>query len=268
MGVITISKGSYSKGKEIAENLAEELGYECISREILLAASEEFNIPEIKLTQAIKDAPSVLDRFTYGKERYVAYIRAALLNSIKKGNAVYHGFAGHFFLRHVPNVLRVRIVEDEEKRVELVMERENISAEEARRIIRRIDKERRKWGQHLYGIDTSDPSLYDLVLNLDTMSAEEAVNVLAQTAQLPCFQTTPEAQSILENVALAAQVQAKLVKEIPVTDVCAEEGVVYADIKADLIHEDKLTSKINSIAKNMAGVKEVRVRIKHRFMGD
>jgi len=268
MGVITISKGSYSKGKEIAEKLAEELGYECISREILLAASEEFNIPEIKLTQAIKDAPSVLDRFTYGKERYVAYIRAALLNSIKKGNAVYHGFAGHFFLRHVPNVLRVRIVEDEEKRVELVMERENISAEEARRIIRRIDKERRKWGQHLYGIDTSDPSLYDLVLNLEAMTVKEAVNVLAQTAQLNCFQTTSESQIILENVALAAQVQAKLVEEIPVKDVCAEEGLVYADIKADLIHEDRITSKINSIAKKVAGVKEVRVRVLHKFMSD
>jgi cytidylate kinase len=267
MGVITISRGSYSKGTEVAEKLAEELGYECISREILLAASEEFNIPEIRLTQAIKDAPSILDRFIFGKERYVAYIRAAVLNGMKRGNAVYHGFAGHFFLRHVPNVLRVRIMLDVEKRVEQVMERENISAEAARRIIRRNDKERRKWSQHLYGIDTSDPSLYDLILNLDPMTVEEAVNVLAQTAQLPCFQMTPEAQIILEDVALAAQVWATLVKEIPVMDVCAEEGLVYVEIKADLIHEDRLTSKVNSIAKQVAGVKEVKVKVLPRFTG-
>ena len=30
MGVITISRGSYSKGKEIAEKLANNLGYECV----------------------------------------------------------------------------------------------------------------------------------------------------------------------------------------------------------------------------------------------
>jgi len=48
MSIITISRGSYSRGKEVAEKLAETLRYECISRDILLEASEEFNIPEIK----------------------------------------------------------------------------------------------------------------------------------------------------------------------------------------------------------------------------
>jgi hypothetical protein len=58
MTIITISKGSYSRGEEVAEKLAEELNYKCISREILLEASEQFNIPEIKLVRAIHDAPS------------------------------------------------------------------------------------------------------------------------------------------------------------------------------------------------------------------
>ena len=48
MGVITISRGSYSKGKEIAEKLAQKLEYDCISREILLKASEQFNVKEVK----------------------------------------------------------------------------------------------------------------------------------------------------------------------------------------------------------------------------
>lgn len=72
MSIITISRGSYSRGKEVAEKVAAALGYECISREVLLEASEQFNIPEIKLVRAIHDAPSILERFTYGKERYVA----------------------------------------------------------------------------------------------------------------------------------------------------------------------------------------------------
>ena len=72
MPIITISRGSFSKGKEVAEKVAGFLGFECISREILLEASEHFNIPEIKLTSALHDAPSILQRFTYGKERYLA----------------------------------------------------------------------------------------------------------------------------------------------------------------------------------------------------
>jgi cytidylate kinase len=131
MAIITISRGSYSKGKEIAERLAKRLGYECISREILIDASKEFNIPEVKLIRALHDAPSVLDRFTYGKERYIAYIKCALLDHVKKDNVVYHGLAGHFFLQGIPNVIKVRIISNIEDRVKEEMKRENISEEEA-----------------------------------------------------------------------------------------------------------------------------------------
>jgi hypothetical protein len=64
MSIVTISRGTYTRGKEIAEKLAAKLGYECLSREILLEASEQFNIPEIKLVRAIHNAPSILERFT------------------------------------------------------------------------------------------------------------------------------------------------------------------------------------------------------------
>lgn len=66
------------------EKLAEKLGYECISREVLIEASEQFHVPEMKLVHAIHDNPSVLDRFTHGKEKYIAYIRAALLGHLQK----------------------------------------------------------------------------------------------------------------------------------------------------------------------------------------
>ena len=102
MPIITISRGSYSRGKDVAEKLARELGYECVSREIILEASEQFNIPEIQLLEAVRNAPSILDRFRFGKERYVAYVRAALLRYVQRDNVVYHGFAGHFFLQQVP----------------------------------------------------------------------------------------------------------------------------------------------------------------------
>ena len=130
MSIITISRGSYSRGKDVAEKVAQALGYECISRDILIEASEQFNIPEIKLVRAIHDAPSLLDRFGHGKERYVAYFRAALLKHVQRDNVVYHGLAGHFFLMGIPHVLKVRIIADIEDRIKEEMKRENISAED------------------------------------------------------------------------------------------------------------------------------------------
>ncbi len=96
MSVITISRGSYTHGKEVAERVAKRLGYECLSRDVLLEVSDEYNVSEFKLLRAMTDVPSVLDRFTFGRERYIAYIKAAILGRLRNDNVVYHGFAGHF----------------------------------------------------------------------------------------------------------------------------------------------------------------------------
>src|SRR6056297_130603 len=145
MGVITISRGTYSKGKEVAEKLANILEYDCISRDILLESSSQFNIPETKLIRAIHDAPSVFDRFTHGKKKYIAFIREAFLNHIKNDNIVYHGLAGHFFIKDIPNILKVRIIANLEDRVKEEMNRENITEKEARYLLKKDDDERIKW---------------------------------------------------------------------------------------------------------------------------
>jgi cytidylate kinase len=207
MSIITISRGTYHRGKEVAEKLAQRLEYACISREILLEASEEYNVPEIKLIRAIQDAPSILDRLTRQKEKYVAFIRAALLKHVQKDNVVYHGLFGHFFLQDIPHVLKVRIVGDLEARVADEVKREGISAEKAREIIMRDDEERRKWALYLYGADAWDATLYDLVIHLKAITVDDAVNVISNVAGLPGFQTTPESQQAIDNLVEAARME-------------------------------------------------------------
>jgi cytidylate kinase len=257
MSIITISRGSYSRGKEVAEKVAQALGYECISRDVLIEASEQFNIPEIKLVRAIHDAPSLLERFGHGKERYVAYIRAALLTHVQKDNVVYHGLAGHFFLMGIPHVLKVRIIADIEDRIKEEMKRENISAEMARYVLKKDDDERRKWGLKLYGIDTSDPSLYDMVLHIKTMKVEDAVKILVDTVNLPNFQTTPESQRILDDLCLAAQIQAALVQEFPTVKVSCADGEARVGIVAPLA----LATPISAEQKTIARVKNQIMQI-------
>ena len=235
MSIITISRGSYSRGKEVAERLAQSLGYECLSRDILLEASERYNISELKLIRAIHDAPSILERFTYGKEQYVAYIRAALLRHVQKDNVVYHGLAGHFMLQGIPHVLKVRILADLEDRVAEEMKRENISADEARRILVKDDEERRRWSLKIFGIDTWDPSLYDLVIHIKCITVDEAVEIIKCALKGHCFQTTSDAQKLMDEMSLAARVEATLVQEIPSVKVEAKDGELFIDLKGPCV---------------------------------
>jgi cytidylate kinase len=261
MCIISISRGSYSHGREVAEKVAKELGYQCVSREILLEASEQFHIPEIKLVRAIHDAPSVFDRFTYGKERYIAYIRAALLKCVQKDNIVYHGLAGHFFLQEIPHVLKVRVIADLEDRVKEEMKREGISAEEARYILKKDDDERRKWSLQLYGHDTLDSSLYDLVVHIKRKKVGDVVDLILYAARMPCFQTTPESQKIINDLTLAAEVKAALLSEFPTSRVTAKDGSVFVKIEIPLSHQEKTTNALKRIAENIDGVKEVNVYV-------
>jgi len=258
MSVITISRGSYSRGKEIAEKVAIKLGYECISRDILLEASEEFNIPEIRLIRALHDSPSILERFTHGRERYVSYIRKALLQHVQKDNVVYHGLAGHYFLLNIPHVLKVRIIADMEKRVKEEIMRENISEAKALYILKKDDDERRKWGLRIYGIDTWDSSLYDMVLHIKTLTVEDAADIICQAVRKQVFETTIESQKILNNLLLSAKVHAALVKVSPTIRVTADDGVVtIGDIEAPLNVTNEVFNEIRRIAEKTEGVKDV-----------
>ena len=258
MSIITISRGSYSRGKEVAEKVAQALGYECLSRDILLEASERYNIPEIKLIRAIHDAPSILQRFSYGKEQYVAYLRAALLRRVQKDNVVYHGLAGHFLLEGVPHLLKVRIIADLEDRVAEEMKREKISAEEARRILVKDDEERRKWGLKVYGTDTWDPNLYDMVIHIKTITVDAAAEIIQCAVERPCFQTTPESQKLVDEMSLAARVEAALVEEIPSVKVEVKDGEVFISLRGALCADEELMSRVKRLASNVAGI-EVKV---------
>lgn len=261
MAIITISRGSFSKGKEIAEKVSKKLGYECVSRDILIEASEYFNTPEVKLIRALHDAPSILDRFKSGKKRYIAYTEEAFLWRVHQDNVVYHGLAGHFFLKGVTHNLKVRIIADLNDRVKLEMERENISEEEARRIIQKDDKERQKWSMALYGIDTTDSSLYDMVLHIHKLTVDDAVDIISQAARLPHFQTTEESHKIIHDLLIASKVKIAVIDHWPDIKVKADDGLVTIYVEAPMEHEGKIDKKIVEAARMVDGVNKVRVVI-------
>ena len=268
MAIITISRGSYSKGREIAEKVAAKLGYECISRDILIEASNEFNVPEIKLIRAIHDAPSVLERFNYGKEKYIAYFRKAIFEHAQKGNMVYHGLAGHFFFKDIPCVLKVRIIADMDSRVKEEMAREKISADEARYLLHKDDEERRKWALHLYGMDTWDSRLYDLVINIKSIQVDGAVECICRFAQRPGFQPTPGCEQRINEALLEAKCKIALINDFPkaVIKVRGESVHILLDTGERLI--GKQEENIKELLRKVPEVKDINIKVEPSLIPD
>lgn len=261
MSIITISRGSYSKGKQIAEGLAKNLGYKSISRDILLETSQHFNIPEVKLVRALHDAPSILNRFTHGKEMYITYIREAFLEHIRHDNIVYHGLAGHFFIQGVPNILKVRILSNIENRVQEEMERENIDEKKARYLLLKDDEERRKWGLYLYGNDTKDSSLYDVVLHIDNLKTSDAIEILTDISRRSCFQTTPESLATINDLYTAAKAQSIIFGKIPSAEVKCKDSILFVTVETDISLEKEITEKVKNTLKDLEGIKEIKVHV-------
>jgi cytidylate kinase len=246
---------------KIAEKLSEKLGYKCVSREVLLKASEDFNIPEVVLTQAIQNAPSFLDHLKHGKKKYIAFIRKTFLEYLQRDNIVYHGMAGHFFTTGLSNVFKVRITADLDYRIKVVMKRENVSQEEAKKLLEDLDEARRKWSLYLYGIDTKTPYLYDVVLHVDCLQVEGAVDLLYNISKRSCFQTTEESKSRLNDMLIAANAYSVIVNKFPDANVKCKDGVVFVSVESSLSAERKLSKNLTKLIVDLEGVKEVKTYV-------
>ncbi|RJQ70177.1 MAG: cytidylate kinase-like family protein [Desulfobacteraceae bacterium] len=259
MAVITISRGSYSMGKTVAEQVAQRLGYIVISRDLLLETSARYHIPEIKLVRAIHDAPGILERLRHSKQAYLAYIRAALTERVSQGNVVYHGLAGHIMLKEIPGVLKVRINADLETRVAREMAREGISAAEARAIILKDDQQRRRWTKSLHKVDPWDSDLYDLVIRIDRLTVEDAVNFICGAAQGESFNNTPKSLAKLQDLALACRIKAELVEEFPSIGVTCQFGnvIVYTSEKKQ--GGAKLHKRIEALRKTIQHMYNIEI---------
>jgi cytidylate kinase len=273
MAVITISRGSFSHGQEIAEKVAGTLGYECVSREILVEAAQLFNVSEKKLIQSLNDAPNILERIVHGKERYLEYIKASLLGYARKGNVVYHGHAGHLLLTEIPQVLKVRILAEKDDRISLLQKRENLNREAAAERIENEDKNRIHWTRYLYKEDVNDPKLYDIVINIGNLTIEDACEIICLSARSESYQSNDESKQAIDDLAITNRIQAEL-KSICEAQVSVKNGEVQVKVAAQKrrksgyispalqhhigeAYQHDVTRQIHEIARKVPGVKDV-----------
>jgi len=133
---------------------------------------------------------------------------------------------------------------------------------EAADLLKKDDEERRKWSKNLYGIDTGDPSLYDLVIHIKKIGVDDAVELICSAAQLQHFQTTPQSQKMVEDLALAAEVRAALVDLKPNARVRASNGSVKIHASVNESRDMAVVGEMEKIAKSIAGVSEVTIEVR------
>lgn len=261
MAIIVLSASTCSGGRHIAEKLAERLGYGVFSHEDVIDVCVSENGSARKVRSALKDAPSFLDRLTYDKERSLSLFRTAFLRRIQSDNVIYHGIAGHFLTKGLSGMLKVRIVGDIKMRVECEMKRDGRSESEARQVIIERDEERRRWSVALYGVDSNDPTLCDMMLHIRQFSIDDTIDIIARMVTMKQFSSTSKSLARLRDTVLAAAVKSALSENAPRVAVSAKSGVVAIKVPATGFNDEMLIGAVEEIARTVPGVINVKIEL-------
>jgi cytidylate kinase len=270
MAIITISRGTMSGGEALAKCLSERLSIPAVSQEILQEASKRFGISQPLLLQQLEKTKGLVHGPSPERGLYLAAIQLALAERAAKGSFVYHGHAGHFLLKGVPQVLKVRVIAPLIRRAQKMAETQHISFEEAQKTIEKMDEGRIKWTRFLYDVDWRDPSLYDLVVNVDAITMENACEMIVCALNQPEFRESPESQAILEDFLLASQVKAALASHERTKglelEVKAAKGTIEitGSFQTGGIFSSgkhRIRNDLVEVARQVEGIKEVRIGV-------
>jgi hypothetical protein len=149
-----------------------------------------------------------------------------------------------------------------EFRIKAAMERLRLGRNEAIARIKQVDKARSKWTAFFYGVEWEDPSLYDVVLNLERMSVADACDVVARMTELDTFKPTPQSMKAMRDLTLASLVWAALAKDTRTAAadvrVVADDGVVTI---TGTTGSQPVVEAIPLVAREVEGVKEVKCEV-------
>jgi cytidylate kinase len=265
MAIITIQRGTRSGGEALATCLSGQLGYPLLGREVLQEAANELGVPAKDVGEKMEESPGRFGRTPLITKLYVAAVTEALTEHARDGNLVYHGLAGGLLLRDLPGVLKIRLIAPMSYRIQALMDSHGMEEQGAEAYIHEVDEARYQWVKNVYGENNTDPSLYDMVLNLGSFSIPEACEVVKSAASRPEFEMNPKRMKALEDFRLACQVRLALLDDLgtQTLDLDAEvsDGVAVVLGEAPLLNTGEVGNRISEIASSVPGVKEVRLAI-------
>ncbi len=218
MAVIAISQQIGSRGIELGELAARELGYRFQTGEQLIAeTAKRFNVSADQVKWFDVRNPHFWERKTESS-RFAAYYRAVFLQAAAQDRIVVAGRGSAHFLPEGGCGVRVRTMAPVAERIKQVAKDENLAAAAADKRVRDFDMEVKARTQSLFGKDIDDPAIYDLVINTARLSMGSHTKTLAALATHIDSEGTPERTKVMRDAAIAALVNAALVAHPKIRD--------------------------------------------------
>lgn len=210
MSIVVISQSLGSLGEEIGRELARALTYEFADREIILKAAEQFGEGVRELEHLTEERPTIWERLTETRRRYLAYLEAAIWEMAARDKVVLVGRGAPFILRRIRHALRVRITAPEGPRAQRVEHQHGLIHDAAADLVRQSDREHASRIRFLYHVDWDDPLFYDFILNTERLGVPEGARLIREALQSDRFQPTPDSLAEVRDLNLTAQAKAAL----------------------------------------------------------
>jgi len=210
MPIIAISRGRYSGGARLGEELYKLLGWRVVSQAVLTEAARKYGVTEDEMQRAFDLPANIFERFTRKKMRYILASQAILVEMFEDGNGIFHGLPGALLFENVCNVFKVRLTTPIDMRVADVMVAKSATRGQALRFLHDADERRAKLGRQLFGPDWDNPDHYDYEVDLYKTSFEEAALAITEVLASEKFKPTPKCEQEFKSFALAVRVRAEL----------------------------------------------------------
>jgi cytidylate kinase len=190
--IVTISREPGSGGRIVAQSLAARLGFEVFHQEVLHEMAKRAEVSDQLLATLDERGLSILedwisslvdDRHLW-PDQYLKHLMNVIGTLGKHGRAVVVGRGANFVLPPEQR-FRVRITKPQSLRIKNVARDFNLSLDEAKRKVIKTESNRKAFIRKYFNADIADPTNYDLVINTETLTVDNAVDVIG--AALGCL---------------------------------------------------------------------------------
>lgn len=196
--IVTVGRQIGSGGHNIGKKLAEELGYKFYDMEILALAAEEsgfdrkfFEKNDEKhgffrsifggsvLTGAMMNYADS-SASSLSQEGLFRFLSEAIQKAAGEDNCIFVGRCADYILRDFPNVVSVFVTADYEERVQAVMQRKEMTREQAEKHIREKEDSRASFYNYYTGKTWGHSASYDLCVNSSKLGQDKTVEYIKQ----------------------------------------------------------------------------------------
>ena len=201
MAVITISKEFGTKGEKVASLVAEKLGYEYIGKNLVADIAKELNISESEATTFHKASQSrilrFVDRYTCSivqkvvdrehgcldDKNYYKVTKKLVENVHDAGDVIILGWGSQCLLKGKPDTLHVRLIKDNDLKINEIMIAENLSHKAAKNFIDREEGDLKAYVKQYFNEDWKASHLYDIIIDMGKTSVEKAADMICDNVK-------------------------------------------------------------------------------------